>query len=70
MAKLTVKDLKARLEGVPDSALVVFQGNERSEEDAPNDEPSYTSVYGYVYEGFLRGSKEFVIDCAITDRMR
>jgi hypothetical protein len=52
---------------------VVFQGNERGDEDNPkNEEPKHTTCEGYVYSCFIRTGRkaEFVLDCAITDSER
>jgi hypothetical protein len=70
--KLTVKQLKEDLVGVPDDALVVFQGNVPGEEDGPSDEPGYTICTGHLYSAFARPEAfekktEFVLDCAITN---
>lgn len=69
--KMTVRDLRRRINGVDDNLPVVFQGNIEGEDDFPGTEdPSYTTCMGHVYNVFLRTGREneLVIDCAITER--
>lgn len=67
---MTVRELRAALAGVPDDALVTFQGNTKGEydsEDGPD--MTHTTCCGDLFEAFDRDGKgkEFVLDCAITD---
>lgn len=70
---MTVGQLRNALQGMNADAPVVFQGNTKSEEDGPNDNPSYTIATGTVYAAFQRSrsfgryDSECVIDCTITD---
>ena len=66
MAQLTVKQLLEALANVPDTNVVVFQGNVESGEELAGEEPSYTASLGYVYSAFQRGN-ELVIDGVITE---
>lgn len=64
--KLTVRDLLDSLKDAPLDAEVMFQANVTSGDEGEGEEPGYTTDTGYVYSGFLRNPKEFVIDGAIT----
>ncbi len=64
---MTVLDLKKELASIPDSRIVVFQGNIQGEEDLSNDNPTHTTCIGTVYSAWERTEQnEFVLDCAIT----
>lgn len=65
---MTVKELRAALKGVADTALVTFQGNIEGEEDEEGtDEPGHITCLGPVYSAWERNPNEFVLDCAITE---